>query len=186
MLQLLEHVLLAFAVTGDVGDRPHRVAGVPFAVAERPNPHPQPTAMRADGAGKANLFLKPLALARGLEQAEHGFRHVGIADEDPLHRPHVLRTGRAGERKIGRVGIDDIAALIGDRQTVEGMIGDPAHHRIIHGPVGEPDDPGRKGEQVEQPNHREQRQQAHNIRLCLGPADGGQRHRHGDDAGGDQ
>ena len=86
VLQFLEHVLLPLAVAGDVGDRPHRVFRLALALAERPDPHPQPAAMAAVGAGDADLFLLPLALARRLEQAKHRFRHIGIADEDPLHR----------------------------------------------------------------------------------------------------
>ena len=59
--------------------------------AERPDPHPQPAAMGAVGAGDADLFLLPLAFARRLEQAKYRLRHIGIADEHPLHRAHVLR-----------------------------------------------------------------------------------------------
>ena len=47
VLQFLEHVLLALAVAGDVGDRPHRVFRLALALAERPDPHPQPAAMAA-------------------------------------------------------------------------------------------------------------------------------------------
>ncbi|OIQ67549.1 hypothetical protein GALL_508720 [mine drainage metagenome] len=38
VLQLLEHILLPFAVAGDVGNRPHRVFRLALAAAERPNP----------------------------------------------------------------------------------------------------------------------------------------------------
>ena len=110
VLQFLEHVLLALAVAGDVGDRPHRVFRLALALAERANPHPQPAAVAAVGAGDADLFLLPLALARRLEQAEHRLRDVGIADEDPLDRAHVLRGRGPRQRQIGGVGIDDVAA----------------------------------------------------------------------------
>ncbi len=73
VLQFLEHVLLAFAVPRDVGDRPHRVFRLALALAERTNPHPEPAALRAVGPGDADLLLLPLAFARGLEQAEHRF-----------------------------------------------------------------------------------------------------------------
>ena len=66
------------------------------------------------------------------------------------------------------------------------MIGDAAHHGIVGGAVGEADDAGGKGEQVEQADHRQQRQHAEDIGLGLGPADGHQRHRDRDDAGGHQ
>ena len=91
VLQFLEHVFLALAVAGDVGDRPHRVFRLALAGAERAHPHAQPAAMAAVGAGDADLFLLALAFARGLEQAEHRFRDIGIADEDALDRAHVLR-----------------------------------------------------------------------------------------------
>ena len=58
---------------------------------------------------------------------------------------------RAGQRQIGRVGIDDVAARVGDREAVEGMIGDRLHQRIVGGAVGEADDAGGKGEQVNSP-----------------------------------
>ncbi len=61
------------------------------------------------GAGDADLFLLALALARRLEQAEHRFRDVGIADEDALDRARILRGRGAGQRQIGGVGIDDVA-----------------------------------------------------------------------------
>ena len=95
VLQFLEHVLLALAVAGDVGDRPHRVFRLALALAERADPHPQPAALAAVGPGDADLFLLPLAFARRLEQAEHRLGDIGIADEDPLDRTRVLQAGRA-------------------------------------------------------------------------------------------
>ena len=79
-----------------------------------------------------------------------------------------------------------MAARVGDRQPVVGVVGDPAHHGIVGGAVGEADDAGGKGEQVEQADHGEQRQQAEDIGLRLGAADGHQRDRDRDDAGGHQ
>ena len=55
VLQFLEHVLLPFAVAGDVGDRPHRVFRLALALAERPDPHPQPAAMGAVGDRRCGL-----------------------------------------------------------------------------------------------------------------------------------
>ena len=110
---------------------------------------------RAVGAGDADLFLLPLAFARGLQQAEHRLRHVGIADEDALDRPHVLRARRAGQREIGRVGIDHMAARDRSPRARQGVVGDAADHGIVGVAVGEADDAGGKGEQVEQPDHGE-------------------------------
>ena len=186
VLQLLEHVFLALAVPRDVGDRPHRVFCFALALAERTNPHPQPAALRAVGARDADLLLLPLALARRLEQAEHRFGDVGIADEDALDRAHVLRARGPRQRQIGGVRIDHMALRVGHRQPVIGVIGDAAHHGVVGGAVGEADDAGGKGEQVEQADHGEQRQHAEDIGLGLGAADGHQRHRHRHDAGGHQ
>ena len=186
VLQLLEHVLLALAVPRNVGDRPHRVFRLALGLAERTHPHPQPAAMRAFGAGDADLLLLAFSFARGLEQAEHRLRHIGVADEDPLHRTGILRRRSPCQRQIGGVAVDHMAAGIGDRQAIEGVIGDRAHDRIVRNAVGEADDAGGKGEQVEQPDHRQQRQQAQDIRLRLRPAERHERHRRGDDGARDQ
>ena len=186
VLQLLEYVLLPLAVAGDVGDRPHRVFRLALACAERPDPHPQPAAVRAVGARDADLFLLPLAFARRLEQAKHRLRHIGIADEHPLHRAHVLRARSPRERQIGGVGIDHVAPRIGDGEPVKGVIGNAAHYRIVGGAVGEANDPGGVGEQVEQPDHGEQRQEPEDIGLSLRPPQRHQRDRGGDDAAGHQ
>ncbi|MEY9683405.1 hypothetical protein ABIF13_004179 [Bradyrhizobium elkanii] len=184
--QLLEHVFLALAVAGDVGDRPNRIFRIALAFAERAYPQPQPATLPGLVAGDADLLLLPLALAGSLQKAEHGLGDVGVADEDPLDRTDLLRPGRAGQREIGGVGIDHVAAGVGDDEPFLGLVGDPRHHRIIGGTVGEADDAGGKGEQVEQPDGGEQRQHAEDIGLRLGAADGHQPDRHRDDAGGDQ
>ena len=66
------------------------------------------------------------------------------------------------------------------------MIGDPAHDRIVGGAIGETDDAGGEGEQVEQPDHRQQRKQPKDIGLRLRAAERHQRDRHRDDAAGHQ
>src|ERR1700676_282195 len=91
VLQLLEYVLLTFAVTRDVGNRPHRVFCLALGLAERPNPHPQPAAVAAIGAGNPDFLLLPLALTCRLEEPEYRLRYIGIADEDPFHRADVVR-----------------------------------------------------------------------------------------------
>ncbi len=186
VLQFLEHVLLPFAVAGDVRDRPHRVFRLALAMAERPDPHPQPAAVRAVGARDADLFLLPLAFARRLEQAKHRLGDIGIADEHPLHRAHVERGRSPRQREIGGVGIDHVAAGIGDREAVIGMIGDAADDGIVGGAIGETNNSGGKSEQVEQPDHRQQRKQPEDIRLRLRPAEGHERDRRRDDAAGHQ
>ena len=94
VLQLLEHVFLALAVARHVGDRPHRHARVALALAERAHAHAQPAYGLRRGAWNAHLFLQAAPLAGGLEQAIDRFGDLGIADEDPLDRPHVVIVGR--------------------------------------------------------------------------------------------
>ncbi len=142
--------------------------------------------MRAIGTCNTHLFLLPLAFAGGLEQAKHRLRHVGIADEDPLHGPDVLRARSPREREIGRVEIDHMTTGVGDGEAVIGLVGDAAFDRIVGGAIGETDNARGVGEQVEQPDHRQQRQQPEDIRLRLGPADGHQRDRRRDDPAGHQ
>ena len=137
-------------------------------------------------AGDADFFLLALAFARRLEQAKYRLRHIGIADEDPLHRARLLRGRSPRERQIGRVGIDHVTAGVGDRQPVIGMIGDAARDRIVGGTIGEANDSGGEGEQVEQPDHRQQRQQPEDIRLRLRMTDGHERDRGRDDSAGHQ
>jgi len=182
VLQFLEHVLLPLAVTRDVGDRPHRVFGLALALAERTHPQSEPAALLTLATGDADFFLLALALARRLQKAEHRFRHIGIADEDPLNRAHLLRARGTGEREIGRVGIGHVTAGVGDRDAVMGEIRDPADHRIVDRAIGEADDAGGESEQTEQADHRKQRQQPQNIRLRLDASDGRQRHGNRDDA----
>ena len=157
-----------------------------LALAKRPHPQPQPAAVVAVGAGDADLLLLALAFARRLEQTKHRLRHVGIADEDPLHRAHVRRGRSPRERKIGRIEIDDMTARVGDREAVMGMIGDAARHRIVGAAIGETNDAGSESEQAEQPDRRQQRQQAEDIGLRLGAADGHQGERCRDNAAGHQ
>ena len=186
VLQFLEHVLLPLAVPRNVGDRPHRVFRLALGSAERAYPHPQPAAVGAIGAGDADFFLLAFSFARRFQQAEHRLRHIGVADEHPLDRAGILRRRRPRQRQIGGVAVDHVAAGIGDREAVEGVIGNRAHDRIVRDAVGETDDAGRKREQVEQPDHRQQRQQAQDIRLRLRPAERHERHRGGDDGARDQ
>ena len=96
VLQFLEHVLLALAVAGDVGDRPHRIFRLALVLAERTHPHPEPAAVIAGLVRDPDLFLLPLAFARRLQQAEHGFRDVGITDEDPFDGPRILQAAGPG------------------------------------------------------------------------------------------
>ena len=181
VLQFLEYVFLALAVAGDIGDRPYGRFRLALVQAERADPHPQPASGRTGGGGDADLFLLALALAGRLEQPEHCLGDVGIADEHPLDRAGILHIRRPRQRQIGRIGIGDLTADIGHRDAVEGVVGHRAHHRIVRRAVGEPHDAGGKGEQREQPDHRQKRQEAENIGLRLGAAERHEGHGGSDD-----
>ena len=107
VLQFLEDVLLPLAVARDVGDGPQRQlarrarrrrAGARAAAASAPACPCRP-ATRTSSCSAA-------AFARRLEQAIDRFRHVGIADEHALDRPHVVGVGGVDQVEIGGVGID--------------------------------------------------------------------------------
>jgi hypothetical protein len=122
-----------------------------------------------------------LALARSLEQTKHRFGHIGVTDKDTLHRPHVVGTGCAGQREIGRVRINNVAARIRHCQTIESMIGNRPRHRVFRKPVGETNDTRGEGEQCEKPDHGQQGQQRQNIRLRLAAPEGHEGNRRRDD-----
>jgi hypothetical protein len=97
-----------------------------------------------------------------------------------------VRRRRAREREIGGVGIGDVTAGVGDRKAVIGQIRDAADHGIVGGAIGEANDSRSVREQIEQPDHRQQREQAENVGLRLRTADGHERHRDCDDRAGHQ
>ena len=74
-----------------------------------------------------------------------------------------------------------MTARIGHRQPVERMIGDRTRDRVFREAIGEPHDPGGKGEQREQPDHGQQSQQHQDVRLGLGAAQGHKGYGRGND-----
>ena len=186
VLELLEHVFLALAVARHVGDRPHRHARVVLALAERAHAHAQPARGLGRGAGNAHLLLQAAALARGLEQAVDRFRNVGIADEHPLDRPHVVVVGRPDQVEIGGVGVEHAARLVGDHDAVEGIVDHRLEQRIALLPAGKLHDAGGHGEQREYADGAEQRQQRQDVGSGIVAADIDQAGGGGDQRQGDQ
>ena len=88
VLQFLEDVFLLLAIARHVGDGPDRGAGI-AALAARPHPQAQPPARLALLPADADFLLQPPPLARGLQQPVDRLRNIGIADKDPLDRPHL-------------------------------------------------------------------------------------------------
>src|SRR5258708_12396526 len=71
---------------------------------------------------RSTLFPYPTlfrSLARRLQQAEHRLRDIGVADENALHRAHILPAARTREREVSSVEVDHMAPGIGDRDRSE-------------------------------------------------------------------
>ena len=128
VLQFLEDVLLALAVARHVGDGPQRHLVADPCVAERSHPQSQPVHRLAVESGDAHLLLGAAAFPRRLEQAVNGFRNIGIADEDPFDRPHVIGVAGVDQVEIGGVGVDHPAARIGYEKAVGRLV----NHRLEH------------------------------------------------------
>src|SRR6476659_6078400 len=96
MAQFLEYIFLPLAVAGDIGNRPHGISRIPLCLCEPAYPQPQPATVRAVGGGNAHLFLLAFALARRLQKAEYRLGNVGITNEYPFHRSHVLHRRSSG------------------------------------------------------------------------------------------
>ncbi len=79
-----------------------------------------------------------------------------------------------------------MAAGVGDCEAIIGLIGDPPHDRVVGATIGETNNAGGESEQVEQSDHRQQRQQPEDIRLRLRPPDGHQGDGGRDDPAGHQ
>ena len=146
--------------------------GAAARVAQRPHAKPQPVHRLALEAGDPHLLLGAAAFARRLEQAIDRLRHVGIADEHPLDRPHVIRIAGIGQIEIGGIGIDHPAARIGDQEAVEGLVDHRLQHRARAGfSAGHTQDAGRQRKQRKHPGHGEEGQQRQDIRPGVAAAD---------------
>ena len=180
VLQLLEDVLLPLAVARDVGDAPDRERSELFAVGERTDAQAQPAHRLALQAGDADLLLGAAALAGGLEQPVNGLGYVGIADKDPLDRPHVVGVAGIDQVEIGGVGIDHPAARVGHQQAVGRLVDHRLQHRVGAVLAGDAEHAGGERKQAKDAGHRQQRQQRQNIRAGIAPADQQKAHRRAD------
>jgi hypothetical protein len=171
VLQFLEHVLVALELARDVGERPHRHARLAPAFAQRTHADPQPAAGLALVGADADLLLCAPALARGLEQAIDRLRHAGIADEYPLHRPHVPAVGRSGQIEIGWIGIEHARAGVGDQDAVAGTVYHRFEQRVRRLAARYVQQAGREREQKKHPAGRQHCQQHQNERFGAGAAD---------------
>ena len=172
VLQFLEDVFLPLAVARHVGDGPQRQAAVALprrraaaraAAASSPR-SPFSPATRTSSCSAA-------ALARRLEQAIDRLRHVGIADEHPLDRPHVVGVGGVDQVEIGGIGIDHPAARIGDQEAVDRLVDHRLEHRVAGVLAGDPQDAGRQREQREHADHGEDGEQRQDIGPGIAAAD---------------
>ena len=178
VLKLLEHVLLALAVAGDVGDGPHRRSGL-VRLAERPHPQPQPARRLPARAGHPHFLLQAPAFLGGLAQAIDRLRHVGVADEDALDRAHLFQPDGVGKHSIGGIGEQHPPGAVGDDDAVMGVVDDALEHRVAGIPRRDPQHAGGEGEHREHPDHRQQGEKDHHVRPGLVAAD------HHETGGGD-
>ena len=162
VLELLEDVLLPLAVAGDVGDGPHRGAGLD-RVAERPHPQPQPSRRLATRPGDPHLLLKAAAFLRRLAQAIDRFGDFGVADEHALDRAHFVLADRVGKQPVGGVGEQHPPGGIGDDDAVIGVVDDPLEHRAAGFAGRHPQHAGGEREQGEHPDHRENREEDRHV-----------------------
>ena len=185
-LQILKHAFLPLAVAGDVGDRPDGQVLFLAGDAERTHAHPQPSPGDPVRGADAHLFLLPLALPRGFQQAEDHLGNLGIADEHPLDRPCLLQPLRAGQREVGGVAIDDAAALIDGDDAFGRAVADAARHGIVGAAVGKADHAGGERKRCEQADHGQKRQQTEDVGLRLRPAEPHEADRRGHHRGSDR
>ena len=119
VLQFLEHVFLPLAVAGDVGDRPDRVF--------RPVLGRRPAAARACAASAHGRRPAPATRTSSCCRlpSREAFSRRNTTSETSGLPMKTRSTGRAsstrsraGQRQIGRVGVDDVAARIGHRRCL--------------------------------------------------------------------
>ena len=81
------------------------------------------------------------------------------------------RLCRPRQCEVGRIGINDMAALIGDDDAIKGAVGHFTDDWVVGRPIGKLHDPGGERECHEQPDHGQQREQAEDIGLGLDAAE---------------
>ena len=170
VLKLLEHVLLALAVAGDVGDRPHRRSGL-VRLAERAHPQPQPARGLPARAGHPHFLLQAPPLLGRLAQAIDRLRDVGVADEDPLDRAHLLKPDGIGKHPVGGIGEQRPPGAVGDDDAVMGIVEDALEHRVAGLPGRDPQHTGGEGEHRKHPDHSQQSKKDHHVGSGLVAAD---------------
>ena len=162
VLKLLEDVLVPLTLARHVGDRPE--AG-PLGTREgqRTDPH----AIPADIAGRAverrrqaQLLGRPLAVARRLGEAIDRLGHFGRSGEQALDAAQVGRATGVREFEVGVVGVEELAARVGNQHALGAGVADDARDIVLHRLAGELDDADRIAEQSEDADHGEKRQAA--------------------------
>ena len=121
VLEFLEHRFLLRPLAGDVGDGPGRDgARPPGADTGRARIWYQrapPVRSPESGPGIRTSSSVGPPFAHGLRDPVDRLGGLGIAREQPLDRPHLAAAAGSGEREIGRVGVDDPAAPVGDHHA---------------------------------------------------------------------
>ncbi len=125
VLQFLENIFVALALAGDVRNRPQRRrrAGRPVDRTDA-DAVPAEFALAEQGRGEAQLLGAALALARRLSQPVERLGDFRRPGEQAVDRAQAGGVGRARQRHIGLVGVDDPGIAFRHQQAVRARIGD--------------------------------------------------------------
>ena len=118
-----------------------------------------------------HFLLQAPPLAGRLQQPVDRFRYIGIADENPLDRPHLRGVGRPDQVHIGLVGIDHAAAAVGDQHAIEGAVDQSLDQGIAGILPGKAQNSGGERKQREHPDGAEDREQDQDIKRGIAAAD---------------
>ena len=125
LLQVLEEALLLGTFAGNVGQLPDEMRLGVARHLQRPGGDPVPARLGVGGAqrmGKPELLARLQAVAQPVGHHVEDVRRLVLARQQRLDRLDVGGALRAGQFRIGAVGIDDAALLVGDHQAVIGRV----------------------------------------------------------------
>ncbi len=97
-----------------------------------------------------------------------------------------MHSGGARERPVGRIGVENAPVGVSYHDAFVGMFEHLLEYPVRRLPARNPQHPGRKRKQGENPDHAENGQQEHHIGTGLIAADQHETRGSGNQAGGDQ
>jgi hypothetical protein len=116
--------------------------------------------VRLDRLRKAELAFGGLAVAQRRAKPDERARRLGIVGQNTLDRPDIGGRRRPGHPRIGRVGVDDAALLVGHDKALRHGI-DKRLRQFVGGRTrSDLDEADRGGEQEAGADHRQNAEQA--------------------------